>query len=82
MQFRWNKDCPNATGAIVLKSDDFIDYYAKERLQLNEKTITIILEQMKKAIPIWKELLEISFLSSDMKEKYLNLLETRIVKFE
>ena len=65
-----------------LKSADFIDYYAKERLQLNEKTIAIILEQIKKAIPIWKELLEISFLSSEMKAKYLDLLETRIAIFE
>jgi len=65
-----------------LKSADFIHYYAKERLQLNEKTITLILEQMKKVIPVWKELLEISFLSDEMKIKYLKLLETRIVMFE
>ena len=65
-----------------LKSTDFIDYYAIERLQLNEKTITIILEQMKKAIPVWKELLEISFLSDEMIEKYLGLLETRVAMFE
>lgn len=65
-----------------LKATDFIDYYAKERLQLNEKTITIILEQIKKAITVWKELLHISFLSSEMKIKYLELLETRIVMFE
>lgn len=64
-----------------LKASDFVDYYAKERLQLNEKTITTILEQMHNAIPKWKELLEISFLSADMKEKYLGLLENRIVKF-
>ena len=37
---------------------------------------------MKKAIPVWKELLEISFLSDEMKIKYLKLLETRIVMFE
>ena len=65
-----------------LKATDFIDYYAKERLQLNEKTITIILEKMKKAIPAWKELLKISFLSDEMKLKYLKLLETRIGMFE
>ena len=64
-----------------MKATDFIDYYAKERLQLNEKTITIILEEIKKTIPIWKELLEISFLSDDMKIKYSKLLETRIVMF-
>lgn len=65
-----------------LKAIDFIDYYAKERLQLNEKTIATILDQMKKATPKWKELLEISFLTDEMKEKYLELLESRIVLFE
>jgi serine/threonine-protein kinase HipA len=64
-----------------LKANDFIDYYAKERLQLNEKTIVTIIEQMKKATPKWKELLEISFLSDELKEKYLDFLETRIVMF-
>lgn len=64
-----------------LKASDFMDYYAKERLQLNEKIIATILEQMHNAIPKWKELLEISFLSDDMKEKYLGLLGNRIVKF-
>jgi len=64
-----------------LKATDFIDYYGKERLQLNEKTIATIFEQVKKATPEWKELLEISFLSDDMKEKYLKLLETRVEMF-
>ena len=65
-----------------LKASDFIDYYAKDRLQLNEKTIATILEQMHNAIPKWKELLEISFLSDEMKEKYFNLLEGRTKKFK
>jgi serine/threonine-protein kinase HipA len=64
-----------------LKAADFVDYYAKERLQLNDKTVALILEQMQQAIPKWKELLEISFLSKDMKEKYLNLLETKTQMF-
>ena len=64
-----------------LKASDFVDYYAKERLQLNEKIIATILEQMHNAIPKWKELLEISFLSDEMKEKYLGLFEGRIKKF-
>jgi serine/threonine-protein kinase HipA len=64
-----------------LKAADFIDYYAKERLLLNEKTINTILDQMKKATPKWKELLEISFLSDEMKEKYLELLENRVGMF-
>lgn len=64
-----------------LKASDFVDYYAKEKLQLNEKTIKTILEQMHNTIPKWKELLEISFLSDEIKEKYFNLLESRTKKF-
>ncbi|RTZ02958.1 HipA domain-containing protein [Flavobacterium sp. GSP6] len=64
-----------------LRATDFIDYYGKERLQLNEKIIASILEQMKKATPEWKELLEISFLTDRMKEKYLELLESRVGMF-
>ena len=65
-----------------LKAADFVDYYAKERLQLNEKTIGSILQQMHQVIPKWKELIEISFLSEDMKEKYLNLLVTKTQLFQ
>lgn len=65
-----------------LKASDFIDYYAKERLQLNEKTIETMLQLMQQTIPKWKELLEISFLSEDRKEKYLNLLETKTKMFQ
>lgn len=49
--------------------------------KLNEKTIASILEQMKKATPEWQELLEISFLTDEMKEKYLELLENRVGMF-
>lgn len=65
-----------------LKAADFIEYYAKDRLQLNDKTVSIILEQMQQVIPKWKELLGISFLSADMKEKYLNLLATKTQMFQ
>lgn len=65
-----------------LKASDFIDYYAKDRLQLNEKTIATILEQMHNAIPKWEELLEISFLSDEMKEKYLALLGAKTQMFK
>ena len=64
------------------KATDFIDYYAKDRLQLNEKTVTTILEQMHNAIPKWKELLEISFLSEEMKNKYFELLKQEMLKIK
>ncbi|RAV30909.1 HipA domain-containing protein [Sinomicrobium soli] len=64
-----------------LKASDFTDYYAKERLQLNDKTIAVILRQIQKTAPKWKELIEISFLSDDMKEKYFKVLGSRLKMF-
>ncbi|MBC7847002.1 MAG: HipA domain-containing protein [Flavobacterium sp.] len=63
------------------KSTELIDYYAKERLALNDKTIDIILSDMNKSVSKWSELVEISFLSDVMKEKYLKLMENRIRRF-
>ncbi|MHA7865659.1 HipA domain-containing protein [Flagellimonas marinaquae] len=64
-----------------LRGSDFTDYYTKERLQLNEKTVETILQDMFKAKQKWKDLISISFLSDDMKEKYDNLLEHRMKMF-
>jgi serine/threonine-protein kinase HipA len=36
---------------------------------------------MKKATPKWKELLAICFISNEMKQKYLELLEIRLAMF-
>lgn len=63
------------------KSTDFIEYYAKERLELNEKTINTILLDMNKNKSKWIELVEISFLSDGMKEKYLKLMKNRLNRF-
>lgn len=63
------------------KSSDLIDYFAKERLELNNKSIDSIIVEMNKNISAWKELIEISFLSDDMKNKYLKLFENRINRF-
>ncbi|MBF2707107.1 HipA domain-containing protein [Flavobacterium soyangense] len=63
------------------KATELIDYYAKERLGLNDKTIDVILSDMNKSVSKWTELVEISFLSDGMKEKYLKLMEDRIKRF-
>ncbi|HEU4790618.1 MAG TPA: HipA domain-containing protein, partial [Flavobacterium sp.] len=60
------------------KATELIDYFAKERLELNDKTIEAILSAMNKSLSRWIELVEISFLSDDMKEKYLKLMDNRI----
>lgn len=63
------------------KGVELIDYYAKERLNLNDKTINTILSDMDKSLSKWVELVEMSFLSDNMKEKYLKLVENRIRRF-
>ena len=64
------------------KKTDIINYFAKDRLELNNKTIDLVLKQMENNVTKWKELIEISFLSDDMKTKYQNLLESRLSRFE
>jgi serine/threonine-protein kinase HipA len=63
------------------KATELIDYYAKERLELNNKTIDSILFDMNKSVSKWTELIEISFLSEKMKEKYLKLMNDRVSRF-
>lgn len=60
-----------------IKKTDLIDYYAKERLELNAKTVDGIIKSMAESIPKWLELIEISFLSNEMKQKYIELLNER-----
>lgn len=63
------------------KSTELIEYYAKDRLGLSDKTVAVILSDMNKSLSKWTELVEISFLSDTNKEKYLKVLENRIRRF-
>ncbi|MCA0402731.1 MAG: HipA domain-containing protein [Proteobacteria bacterium] len=60
-----------------LTKHDFFDYFASERLELNQNIILETIQQFQQAIPKWKKLINISFLSLPMQEKYLNLLKLR-----
>lgn len=60
-----------------LTRNDFVRYFAEGRLALNEKTIAHVFSQLEEAIPAWKELIRISFLSEQMKLAYIDLLEKR-----
>jgi serine/threonine-protein kinase HipA len=55
-----------------------VDYFGKERCGLTDKVIENTLSSIAKAIPQWKELIGISFLSDEMKEKYEGLLDKRL----
>ena len=61
-----------------LTSDLLIRYYGQDRLKLSLKTIEQVLLDIKNAVPLWKNLLEICFLSADLKKKYVMLLDKRL----
>lgn len=60
-----------------LKKKDFLEYFPDERLGLNLNIKKEILTEFQKAIPLWLDLIKVSFLSDQMKIKYLILLEER-----
>ncbi|MCX6262048.1 MAG: HipA domain-containing protein [Bacteroidia bacterium] len=55
-----------------------IDYFGIERCELTSKSIEKVLETISSSVPKWKELIDVSFLSKEMKNKYHNLLDTRL----
>jgi serine/threonine-protein kinase HipA len=60
-----------------LTRNDFLRYFARERLQLNEAMLAGILNRFRQALPRWRVLLDQCFLSAEMKRRYVMLLETR-----
>ena len=55
-----------------------VDYFGMERCELTLKSIDKVLGTIESAITKWKALIDISFLSEEMKEKYHNLLNKRL----
>lgn len=56
-----------------------IDYFGMERCELTSKSVEKVLETISSAIPKWKTLIDISFLSKEMKGKYRDLLDVRLI---
>ncbi len=65
-----------------LKKRDFINYFATERLGLNDIVINNIMHEITLAIPIWQTFITHSFLSALMQKKYLDLLAERCARLE
>lgn len=61
-----------------LKLQDFIK--ASDTLGIGQRVTLQLIENMQKALPVWKDLIRNSFLSEDMKKSYLELVETRLSK--
>jgi serine/threonine-protein kinase HipA len=60
-----------------LKKRDFIEHFAKEKLDLNQNIIAEVIQEIQQAIPDWEKLITKSFLSESMQKKYLDLLAER-----
>jgi serine/threonine-protein kinase HipA len=61
-----------------LTYNTLVKYFGKQRCQIPDKIIDRTLGNIKSAIPQWFQLIEISFLSAEMKEKYTTLLTKRL----
>ncbi len=61
---------------------DLLRRYGRERLELSEKTIQAVLRDVKSAQPRWAQLIERSFLSDLMKERYVTLVRQRLMRLE
>jgi len=55
----------------------FFQYFGIDRLGLNEKVLANIREEIRSSFPEWNRLIEISFLSDEKKEDYLDVLDQR-----
>ncbi|MDP1604799.1 MAG: HipA domain-containing protein [Legionella sp.] len=60
-----------------LTKRDFFTYFAVEQLALNQKIIDGVIHEFQRAIPGWHQLIGFSYLSQQMQEKYLRLLDDR-----
>lgn len=60
-----------------LSTKILFDYFAKERMRLNDTIISQVLNKINLEFGNWENLIKISFLSNDMKEKYLELIYKR-----
>ena len=60
-----------------LNAKILIDYFAKERMKLNDTIISQVLYKINAEWTNWEKLISVSFFSKEMKEKYLELMDKR-----
>jgi serine/threonine-protein kinase HipA len=65
-----------------LTFNNLVNYFGKQQCQLPDKIVDRTIEGIKNAIPDWMQMIEISFLSNEMKEKYTDLLNSRLKKLQ
>jgi len=60
-----------------LSRNDLLNYFARERLEINERVLSDVVSRFAKALPVWRKLLDQSFLSADAKQTYRSILDER-----
>jgi len=55
-----------------------VDYFGKEKCELTEKSIDRALKAITVSVPKWNKLIDMSFLSPEMKARYHDLLNARL----
>ena len=65
-----------------LRKDDFFVYFAKERLDLTQKSIEQTMSRIVNVFPEWTDLIQKCFLSDPMKNQYIDLLSERFNKLD
>lgn len=61
-----------------LKLQDFLK--TSDTMGIEQRVTLQLIESMQKTLPAWKDLIRDSFLNKDMKESYIELLESRLSK--
>jgi serine/threonine-protein kinase HipA len=65
-----------------LRKDDFFVYFAKERLELTQKSIEQTVSSILHVFPRWTDIIQKCFLSDSMKTQYIDLLNERFSKLD
>ena len=65
-----------------LNRNMLVKYFGKERCELTDKVIDKVINTIINAVPKWREEIGISFLSEEMKQKYMELLDSRLGRLE
>ncbi len=68
---------PLAGKKSKLTREDLLEYFGKERLNLDERAVQFCLKQLQNAFPEWSRLIQRSFLSEEMKKAYSELWTER-----
>ena len=63
-----------------MRLDDFL--HSAATMGLEEKVVLGLIENMNKALPNWKSLIEDSFLSEDMKKAYEETVTKRLERLQ